>query len=235
MSRDDLGNRIKSAYEDRYRYKLMRRCPTIVRLDGRGFSRFTKGAQKPFDLTIVKAMQDTAKYLCQEIQGAKIAYVQSDEITLVMTDYEELTSQAFFDYNLQKICSVSAGMASSYFSRYTDWQAILGRSTPQYPHFDARVFQIADKEEVVNALYWRAVDWRRNSLQMLARSHFSHKELHLKDSAAIHEMLHQKGVNWADLSDVLKNGSVVVKRDTGWTVEAAPDFSKNRDFVLSLL
>lgn len=95
----------------------MRRTPVIIRLDGKAFHTFTKGFVKPFDECMSKAMQETMKYLCENIQGCVLGYTQSDEITLVLIDYQKLTTDAWFDYNVQKICSVAASMATLIFNR----------------------------------------------------------------------------------------------------------------------
>ena len=149
-----------------------------------------------------------------------------------MTDFDRLTTDAWFDYNLQKMVSISAGMASTFFTQCWD--------IDQYIVFDSRVFNIP-KEEVCNYFIWRQQDWTRNSLQMLARCHYSHKELHGKNSAEIHDMLYRKDVNWTDLDPMWKNGTFVVplkKLKTfmhpsanGWEFEDDIVFSKDRDMV----
>ena len=114
--KDSLGDRMKEFYENRSKLYLPRRVPVIIRLDGKAFHSFTRGFEKPFDNVFVKAMQQTMKYLCENIEGCVLGYTQSDEITLVLCDYKKLTSQAWFDNNIQKICSVSASMATMAFN-----------------------------------------------------------------------------------------------------------------------
>ena len=114
--RDNLGNRMKN-YEHTSRTYLTRRLPVIIRLDGKAFHTFTKGLKKPFDEILIDAMWETAKYLCKSIQGCKIAYVQSDEISLLLTDYDTIESCAWFDNNIQKMVSISASMATLAFNR----------------------------------------------------------------------------------------------------------------------
>ena len=118
MDRTTLGDRMKNNYENITRYYLTRRMPVIIRLDGRSFHTFTRGFKKPFDDILVKTMQDTMKYLCENIQGCVLGYTQSDEISLVLTDYAEITTEAWFGNNLQKMCSVSASMATVAFNKY---------------------------------------------------------------------------------------------------------------------
>ncbi len=224
MKKDSIGNRMKDNYENRYRIKLTRRMPVIIRLDGKAFHTLTRGCQKPFDDVFQDTMQCTAFELCSQIQGAKCAYVQSDEISILLTDFDRLATDAWFDYNLQKIVSVSAGIASAYFSDYylCDGQIAI---------FDSRAFNIP-KEEVCNYFIWRQQDWIRNSIQMLAQSYYSHKQLHGKNTSDMHEMLHEKGVNWVDLEPVWKNGLFLsMQNGSGW--QARPDviFTKNRGII----
>lgn len=115
--KDELGDRMKSYYENRSKTFLARRTPVIIRLDGKAFHTFTRGFNKPFDEAMCNAMQETMKYLCENIQGCVLGYTQSDEITLVLIDYQKLTTDAWFDYNVQKICSVAASMATLIFNR----------------------------------------------------------------------------------------------------------------------
>ena len=220
MDKDSIGDRMKANYEDRYRFSLTRRTPVIMRLDGKAFHTLTRGLEKPFDDSFYYSMIDTASFLCSEIQGAKCAYVQSDEISILITDFDTLTTDAWFDYNIQKMTSVSAGLASAYFtSRFFEEDGIAV--------FDSRVFNIP-KEEVCNYFIWRQLDWIRNSVQMLAQAHFSHKQLHGKNQSAMHDMLHDKGVNWADLPEKWKNGTFIVKPAQGWESYSDVIFKESR-------
>jgi tRNA(His) guanylyltransferase len=160
MHNDTLGTRMKDNYENRFRYQLTRRIPVIIRVDGRAFHTLTQGCE-PFDLKFSKAMTDTAIYLCNEIQGVKCVYKQSDEISLLLVDYDLITTQAWFDYNLQKIVSISAALASVKFTE------LFGK----FATFDSRAFNIPI-DEVCNYFIWRQKDWLRNSIEMLAQSHF---------------------------------------------------------------
>ena len=116
--RDDLGTRMKTFYENIPKTRLMRRVPVAIRLDGKAFHTFTRGFQKPFDFVLMNTMQQTMKYLCENIQGCVFGYTQSDEITLILVDYQKFTSSAWFDYEVQKICSISASMATMAFNRF---------------------------------------------------------------------------------------------------------------------
>ena len=236
---DDLGVRMKTFYEQIHKTKLMRRCPVAIRIDGKAFHTFTRGFQKPFDEVLIKSMQETMKYLCENIQGCVLGYTQSDEITLILVDYKKLTSSAWFDYEVQKICSIAASMATMAFNRsfaknaedfeqyYATEHEInvwYGKGTPEYEMcqiyskavnrgamFDARCFNIP-KEEVTNLCYWRQLDASRNSIQMVGQANFSHKELQNKSCNDIQDMLMiQKGINWNDLPTYQKRGSCCVR------------------------
>lgn len=232
---DDLGVRMKTFYEQIPKTKLMRRCPVAIRIDGKAFHTFTRGFHKPFDEVLIKSMQETMKHLCENIQGCVLGYTQSDEITLILVDYKKLTSSAWFDYEVQKICSIAASMATmafnNIFSKYVKefdlelayndngidteenrklWE-IYKKAINKGAMFDARCFNIP-KEEVTNLVYWRQLDASRNSIQMVGQANFSHKELQNKSCNDIQDMLMtQKGINWNDLPTYQKRGSCCVK------------------------
>lgn len=115
---DDLGKRMKEYYEQISKTKLMRRCPVVLRIDGRAFHTFCRSFNKPFDDILVKTMQDTMKYLCENIEGCVLGYTQSDEISLLLIDYKKLDTAAWFDYEVQKLCSISASMATLAFNKF---------------------------------------------------------------------------------------------------------------------
>ena len=225
--KDELGKRMKENYEDRYRIKLTRRMPVIIRLDGKSFHTFTKQCHKPFDELYNRIMYRITEYLITNIQGAKVAYTQSDEISLLLTDFDKLTTDAWFDYNVQKMTSVSSGMASGFLCLECEkWFRKL-----IYPEvFDSRVFNIP-REEVTNYFIWRQKDWIRNSVQMLAQSVFSHKELNGKNQSSMHDMLYTKGINWADLNDKWKNGIFIFKEDTSYKKRTDIILTDNREMI----
>lgn len=236
MARDVLGERMKEFYEYIPKTKLMRRTPVAIRIDGKAFHTFTKGFQKPFDKILIKSMQKTMKYLCENIQGCVLGYTQSDEITLILVDYKKLNSAAWFDYKVQKMCSVAASMATMAFNKIfaeevnvykfkcyrslvsveaqqeqQRYMEVLCKAVKKGAMFDARVFNIP-KEEVTNLIYWRQVDATRNSIQMVGQANFSQKELQNKSCDMIQDMLFtQKGINWNDLPTTLKRGSCCIK------------------------
>lgn len=204
---DSLGDRMKIYYEDVTRHYLPRRTHTIIRLDGKSFHTYTKKLVRPFDAGLIEDMQKTTIRLCENIQGAVLGYTQSDEISLVLCDYKEKETESFFKGNIQKICSVSASMATAFFNAFR--QARNFEGGPAF--FDARVFTIPEKVEVLNYLIWRQKDATRNSIQMAAQSVYSHKELNKKKWSDLNEMLFQKGINFNDYSSSEKRGSLIVK------------------------
>ena len=229
---DELGNRMKSFYEDRTRYKLTRRTNTIIRIDGKSFHTYTKGLQRPFDMGLMEDMNKTTEYLCQNIQGAKFGYVQSDEISILITDYDDITTHAWFDGNLQKMASIAASLATAKFNQLRmarfaknniDPMASLASSmmdqtmSPgeienfKLAMFDARVFQIPYQEEVVNYFVWRQQDATRNSISSAVQSLYSHKELDGKKTDEMQEMIFQKGINWNNYSPREKRGALIRK------------------------
>lgn len=225
---DSLGDRMKQQYENRTRYYLPRRTYTIIRLDGKSFHTFTKSFEKPFDPDIIDAMDITALGLCERIMGAQFAYTQSDEISILLTDFAKEDTSAWYDGNIQKIVSVSASMATGLFNRLFYDMTLA--------NFDSRAFTIPDPIEVENYFIWRQKDAERNSLQGLAQANFSHKELLNKKHADIHEMLHSKGINWADLTSRLKNGGLIKRNEEGtWKIEAASEFTKYRWMLTQLV
>lgn len=235
MVKDALGDRMKK-YEYVSRTYLTPRTPVIIRIDGKAFHTFTRGFQKPFDGVLVKTMQETMKFLCENIQGCVLGYTQSDEITLVLVDYKKINSCAWFDYNIQKCASVAASMATMAFNKFfykniddyantedvltslygndrlsrektRSYLSILQKALSKGAMFDARVFNIP-KEEVTNCILWRQNDATRNSIEMVGHANFSQNQLHKKSCNEIQDMLMlQKGINWNDFPTTLKRGS----------------------------
>ena len=222
--KDSLGDRMKGYYEDRSRYTLLRRTYTIIRIDGKAFHTYTRGLKKPFDEGLIDDMNQTAAYLCKNIQGAKLAYVQSDEISVLITDFDDLQTDMWFDGNVQKMTSVAASLATARFNQLR-WKRDLKilediRKPDEYfiniddmklASFDARVFQIPFAGEVANYFLWRQQDATRNSISSVAQSLYSHKELEKKSSNEKQEMIFQKGINWDSYSFREKRGGVIAR------------------------
>jgi tRNA(His) 5'-end guanylyltransferase len=223
--KDQLGDRMKDFYEDRTRYKLARRTNTIIRIDGKAFHTYTKGLERPFDLGLMEDMNKTTEYLCQNIQGAKFGYVQSDEISILITDYDDISTHAWFDGNLQKMSSIAASLATAKFNQLRMSRAcfdhVIKEDAPIYKDdiedfklamFDARVFQIPYQEEVFNYFIWRQQDATRNSISSVAQTNFSAKELNGKKTSDMQDMLMlEKGINWNDFSPREKRGTLIRK------------------------
>lgn len=252
--KDALGDRMKEFYEDRTRIKLPRRTYTIIRIDGKAFHTYTKGLERPFDEGLIEDMNGTTAYLCKNIQGAKFGYVQSDEISLVLTDFDDLSTHAWFDNNLQKMASVAASMATSEFNRLRLMRDskngaldIRELNLFKMAQFDARVFQIPFIDEVENYFIWRQQDAVRNSISSVAQSLYSPKQLHGVKTDQMQEMIFQKGINWNDYDFRLKRGAVIgkvpVELTSGdvtytrnkWMVIDTPTFTQDREFIKNLL
>lgn len=208
MSNDSLGDRMKE-YEGVPRTRLIPKVPVMIRLDGKAFHTFTRGMLRPYHRPFHECMWTAARYLCEHIQGCQLAYVQSDEITLLLLDTMSLEAEGWFGYEVQKMASIAAAMCTAAFNA-----ALFHLSEDDEPvmaAFDARVWNVP-KEEVVNAFIWRQQDATRNAIQMLGQAHFSHKELHGVSCAQIQEKLFQeKQVNFNDMPVPQKRGVCIVK------------------------
>lgn len=229
-SKDSLGDRMKG-YENIFRQHLVKRVPVILRLDGKAFHTFTRHCKKPFDDTLMNAMHLSALKVMKELQGAKVAYVQSDEVSILLTDYEDIRTNAYFDYSINKLVSVTASMMTAYFND------IFTNSSRQVALFDCRAFNVP-KEDVSNYFLWRAKDWERNSLAMYCQSLFSHKQLHKKNKQGQHDLLHSIGKNWTtDLRPIEKNGMFIFQTSEGMKSDDSiePNFNPINELILNYL
>lgn len=255
--KDSLGDRMKEFYENRTRYLLPRRTYTIIRIDGKAFHTYTKGLNRPFDLDLINDMDETTCYLCKNIQGAKFGYVQSDEISILLTDFDSLTTDAWFDGNIQKITSISASLVTAKFNELrtkrhilykmskTKWNEVTNETFIQgleqcfdlnQAMFDARVFTIPSYTEVLNYFIWRQQDATRNSILSVAQTLYSHKEMSNKKCNELQEMIFQKGINWNNYDLGLKNGRLIIKEQykkedsirNKWISIGAEIFTQNR-------
>lgn len=257
--KDSLGDRMKANYENCTRTFLMRRAYTIIRINGKAFHSYTRGLDRPFDMGLIEDMDKTACHLCKEISGAKFAFVQSDEISILLTDFDNLQTQAWFDNNLQKMASVSASIATVAFNQARLNRTIYENKHPmKWAEFDSRVFQLPYKDEVANYFIWRQQDTTRNSISSVAQSLYSPKELHGMNSDQMQEMIFQKGINWNDYKPKLKRGRIIVKEEyevevrqqtafeeaeiaigvykrTHWVSKEVPVFTQEPEFLKSLI
>ena len=246
--RDDLGTRMKEFYENVPKGRLTRRTPVAIRIDGKAFHTFTRGFQKPFDEVLGNAMIRTMEYLCKNIQGCVFGYTQSDEITLLLIDYQKLTSSAWFDYEIQKMCSISASMATMAFNKYfaeeirifekehCDIEEHLGYCTPKWDdkanealyklywekYHKGAMFDSRcfniPKEEACNLIYWRQLDATRNSIQMVGQANYSHAVLQGMCCQNIKTMLE------VDKGIIWGNYPTRWKRGTAWRRDIGVDY-----------
>jgi tRNA(His) 5'-end guanylyltransferase len=226
MSNDSLGDRMKG-YERVNRSFLTKRTPVIVRVDGRAFHTLTKQCVKPFDIQLMMAMTASAAAVASDMQGFKLGYTQSDEASFLITDYDNIGTQGWFDYNLSKIVSLSASIMTATFNSLFKSKILAT--------FDARAFNIPEAD-VANYFLWRQKDWERNSLQMYCRSFFSHKELENKNREDMHEMLYETGRNWTrNCSGREKNGTYLLENGSHEKYCVKPSYPDVSDLVNSVL
>jgi len=238
--KDALGDRMKM-YENQNKKQLLRRTPVIVRVDGKCFSTFCRRFKRPYDQTFNGCMNNVMKKICKDVQGAKIAERHSDEISILIADYDTIKTSAYFDYSVQKIVSVIPSMATAEFCKLIslaelERQRLFFRSvdssedldertkfqqendkpylthSESWPSFDCRCFNIPE-DDVANYFLWRYNDALRNSINMLAQSNFSHKELQGKTNSDMQEMLFTlKGINWNNIDQGQKAGYLCTKK-----------------------
>ncbi|WP_432169078.1 tRNA(His) guanylyltransferase Thg1 family protein [Streptomyces sp. 1222.5] len=203
--RTALGDRMKR-HEAAYRTVLPRRTYTVIRVDGRAFHTYLRDAVKPFDFPFMDAMEAVAEALCKEINGSVFAYTQSDEVSVLATDFASENTEPWFGGVVAKQVSMSAAVATAVLNSLRPTRRAL---------FDARVFTLSDPVEVANYFLWRQRDAVRNSISMAAQANFSHRRLHGVDTNGMQELLwSEAGVNWNDYPDSCKRGRVTV-RSTG--------------------
>jgi tRNA(His) guanylyltransferase len=257
----DLESRMKS-YESCYSFKIPARSYVIIRLDGKGFSKYTKKFNKPFDDLLSNVMDAATIDLCKFL-SPKFAYTQSDEVSLMFSDIENIESEMIFDGKVQKLCSISASKMTASFNKnmlrllstfkYNNEEIFEKLVTDEFAEieavFDSRVFVIPDIREVSNYFIWRQQDCTRNSVSMAASANFSHKMLEGKSSEEKQEMLFSlKGINWNDYLPKYKRGVVIKKQDVFLETERGPVqrskwipdyntpiFTQERDYLYKLI
>ena len=244
-----LDERMKK-YEYVTRHYLMCRTPVIVRIDGKAFHTFTRGMKKPFDHIFMESMQDTMKYLCENVQGCVLGYTQSDEISLLLIDYENLESCAWFDNNLSKIISITSSMTSLYFHKAfykntfkycvenntnKEYNDLLVDKSNSLQFFDSRAFNL-QKEEVNNYFVWRQQDAIKNAIQMVGRAYFTHKELENRNGKDIIDMLDTIHINYHSFYTCEKRGTCCIKTEQGWVLDTEiPIFKDNKEYIEKLI
>lgn len=228
---DAIGDRIKQL-ETRFRSYLPKRSYTIIRLDGKAFHTYTRGFQKPFDYGLMEDMQCTTVSLCSNIQGCRFGYTQSDEISLLLTDFDSVKTDCWFDGAIQKITSVSASMATAFFNYYQRQRGI-----EKLAMFDSRVFAVADPWEVFNTFLWRQQDAQRNAVQMIARSVASHSECMNKKIPELIDLIASKGIDIKSFPINCFNGTFVWRdENSGWEIDnCTPNINVDRNRFFSHL
>lgn len=232
MKQDSLGDRMKK-YEKANQTTLIKRVPVIIRVDGKAFHTYTKqfkddSAMDPFNDIMHLMMINTMGDMVDAMQCAKFAYTQSDEISILLTDWDQLSTEMWFGGKIQKIVSVAASLATGHFNKY----AHRFNLEDQVALFDARVFQLP-KEDVANYFIWRQKDATRNSVQMLGRHFFSHKNMQGKKNEEIQEMIFQEhGINWNDIAVWKRRGT---SYDQDGFDNNIPIFTEDRAFIEDLL
>ena len=214
----DIGNRMK-AYENCFAYTLPRRIPVIIRVDGRAFHTITrKEFGRTWSIEFVEIMIETAKAVMADIAGCDICYSQSDEISFLLTDYRTIKSEGWFGYDLHKLISISASLASTAFSKLYGGDVC----------FDSRCFSIP-QDDVCNYFIWRQIDAIRNATQMIGHGYFSQKELHKVSCAGIQEkLLKEHNVDFNDYPTVRKRGFCIVKKEVDLDI---PLFTEDRSYI----
>lgn len=233
MKKDSLGDRMKR-FENVSRIKLIPRTYAIIRVDGRSFHTYSRNFEKPWDNGIVFCMKSMMKYLCENIQGTKFGYTQSDEVSLILTDFDNHETSAWFDSNIQKIVSISASMASTSFNFEMDGDISI--TLKNLAIFDSRVFNIPVKYEIINYLICRQQDMIRNSISGLAQTLYSQKQLYKKNQEQMKEMILLKGLNWDEFSSNFKRGSGCYKKDFKWIIDDnIPNFIDDRSYLNKII
>ena len=204
---DSLGDRMKDYEAREAGRRFLPMLPVYARIDGRNFSAFTRGMDRPYDLAMTEAMIRTTEALVEETH-ARIGYTQSDEISLVW-QAERSDSSIFFDHRIAKMTSVLASFATAAFIHALRWEGSYAGRIDNLPHFDCRVFQLPNRSEAANVFLWREQAATKNAISMAARSVYSHKALDHKNGAEMQEMLFAKGINFNDYPNHFKRGTFV--------------------------
>lgn len=209
MEKSNLGDRQKE-WEANAQTKLMKKIPVIIRLDGKAFHSYTKKMPKPYFGDLHQCMVSTMEFLAKNIQGVKFGYTQSDEISLLLRDDDLVETQAWFDYEVQKITSVAASMATAKFNEEAARRNLNpSKEDPdrqKLAFFDARCFNIP-LHDVYNYFIWRQKDCIRNSINALGQSKFSQKQLNGKKIEQVKQMLLEIGEDWETYPTWARHGS----------------------------
>ncbi len=245
-TKDLFGNRMKM-YEACSSVHLIPGTPKIMRLDGKSFHTWSKGCERPYDWNIMSAMAEGAKTVMKEIGGsARFAYIQSDEVSIVINDKPRIESSPWFDNNLVKMASVSAAIMAVNFTQsfHLSRKPVPLENSDKLFHpawkpayFDARIFQVPNIWEMHNAILWRQFDAIKNSKSQYARHYFSQKQVHEKNGdQKVQMMKDQHGFDWHTAPTWTKRG-IVVRRGTMGKFEIdmeIPEFKVDKDYLAKL-
>ncbi|KAJ6531988.1 tRNAHis guanylyltransferase-domain-containing protein [Mycena capillaripes] len=215
MTPEPLGERMKR-YEAVTDQHLPDDQPALIRIDGHGFSKFTRGFEQPFDVRIHDAMTRTAEDLLGYFPAASLAYTQSDELTLVFP----ASNTRPFSGRVGKLASLAAGYTSTRFNHHLAQAPDVPANKIGIAHFDARVFSVPSDAEVLNNLIWRAkFDCRRNSISTFGRAFFSAKQMHgLSANAVVEKLLAEKGIDfWTAAPSWARYGTTVKREQFEWS------------------
>lgn len=210
--KDEFGDRMKMYESAEAGRRFMPLLPVIARLDGRNFSRWTKGLERPYDVRLSKLIEKVTIDLVRET-NANIGYTQSDEITLGFYS-DNFKSQIFFDGRIQKMTSVLASLTTGYFNQRAQLMLPTHIMNKSLAFFDCRVWQLPNTTEATNAFLWRELDAVKNSVGMAARHYYSHNQLYGLGKAEMMDLLMEKGVNWNDYPSAFKRGTYIQRRNT---------------------
>lgn len=227
-----LGDKMK-AHENEYRIYLPKKNWIIGRIDGRAFHTWTKGLLRPWDPEFSNCMASATIELCRTTAGCKLGYYQSDEISILISDLDREESQPWFDYNLQKLCSVGASVVTAAFCEAALDSLPRHIRNKGFPSFDARFFVILE-DEIKDYFMWRIADAERNSVSSLAQAHFSHRDLQGKNGLEMKQMLANKDIYWDEEEEAFRVGQFVRRFQINhnntlrniWTICTRPDFSE---------
>ena len=205
--KDDLGDRMKEYESRETSRKFLPRVPIYARIDGRSFSKLTKGMARPFDPKMSEAMIETTKYLVKETHAA-CGYSQSDEISMVWYA-ESYDSDIFFSGKIHKMTSVLASMAAAKFNHcLRGWSPFEDRIAS----FDARVLEMPNKAEAANMFLWRVNDATKNAVSMACRHYYSPKQMHGKSQSEMIAMLAEKDVVFSDYPSYFRFGTFLKRK-----------------------
>lgn len=218
---DPLGDRLKGEFESTTRLLLPRKTHTIIRLDGKAFHTYTRDLARPFDERLHTNLVDAATFLCEQVTGAALAYVQSDEVSILVTDLAKPGTQPWYGGNAQKIASVTASILTA---RFNELRCTL--LSGKLAFFDSRVFTIPGRDDVVDYFHWRYLDAWRNAISSLASVHFSARELHRKSLTERLDLLRERGVDVASHDPRFLFGSVIEPVTRESTVTFTDRFGK---------